>query len=203
MNILTVYSCNYWHDDVQHEKATKVNEKKPMIRNVISSTYTQRKGGGMTMFASLLYTQRERPTKSQASSTSVAFSILPFRLIFSVDPLIFQTQVSPHIYPPRILLFSEVFAYTKSTRVDGEWKHFQHHVCSCFLLYSCAEMGDPVKRGSDTTRIHNICVSVCVGLQYTNTKGIAYTTREGVATPTASLAAYLQLFHSHDPIRHH
>lgn len=99
------------------------------------------------MFASLLYTQRERPTKSQASSTSVAFSILPFRLIFSVNPLIFQTQVSPHIYPPRILLFSEVFAYTKSTRVDGEWKHFQHHVCSCFLLYTCAEMGDPVKRG--------------------------------------------------------
>jgi hypothetical protein len=148
MNILTVYSCNYWHDDVQHSKATKVNEKKPMIRNVISSTYTQRKGGGMTMFASLLYTQRERPTKSQASSTSVAFSILPFRLIFSVDPLIFQTQVSPHIYPPRILLFSEVFAYTKSTRVDGEWKHFQHHVCSCF--HTVAQRWETQSKGEAT-----------------------------------------------------
>ena len=61
MNILTVYSCNYWQDDVQHEKATKVNEKKPMIRNVISSTYTKERRGmmGDNVCLSFIHTERD------------------------------------------------------------------------------------------------------------------------------------------------
>lgn len=148
------------------------------------------------MFASLLYTQRD-PNKISSFFfffRCLFYSSVPAQLFLSI--LSFFKLKSPPPHPP--CKFSQVFAYIESTPVHREWKQFQHHVCCCFFLYTCArvEMGSPSQKGEATRPEYT--TFVCVDLQYTY-KGIAH----DVATATASLAAYLQLFHSHDPILHH
>ena len=68
------------------------------------------------------------------------------------------------------------------------------------FFYTLAQRWEPQSKGEATQPEYTTFVCRPTIYKY---KGIAYTTREGVATPTASLAAYLQLFHSHHPILHH
>jgi hypothetical protein len=78
------------------KKATKGNEKKPMIRNVVPSTYKM--GNDNVCLSLSLFFVQQRPTKSQASPSSS----VPAHLFSSPNPLFFKFSHSTP--PPNIRL---------------------------------------------------------------------------------------------------